>query len=219
MQDSSTPYKAAGICPCEMNEFGDRKRCSKGKHGDCRGSCPYRQLFCLGRARFHLPLARLGKTPLSDEERQLLAPNDVDGGFQLRNFNITNSIFLYEQTELQEKYVWDELAGFLGLSHIPNTKYHRSVGRGANHSLCDPEYDAFRAKLMPYSYELSMWLRRYFLPVANDPNRPDVRVANVERFAAITRSYTEDPCHRLIRTENGTYVLNATFGMMLPAPA
>jgi hypothetical protein len=161
----------------------------------------------LGRARFHLPLARLGKTALSDDERELLAPNDIDGGKNLVNFNISNSIFLYEQTELRESYLWKGLSKFLGVSHIPNHKFEGSVGKGKNYTLCIPSYDDFRAALMPYSYELSKWMQKYFLPVAKDQNRPDVVVADVERLSAIVRTFADDPCDRLIRTVNGTYAL------------
>jgi len=39
------------------------------KKARCRDSCPNGQLFCLHRARFHLGLAKLGKTNLTKEER------------------------------------------------------------------------------------------------------------------------------------------------------
>jgi hypothetical protein len=214
MQGKETPNELAGMCPCNVDARGLRR--GRPKCSSCRLSCPNRQLYCLGRARFHLALARLGKTPLSDEERQLLAPHDVDGGKFLLNFNITNPIFLYDQTELREGYLWEELSEYLGVSHIPHRKFKGSVGQGGNFTLCDPHYDDFRSTLMPYSYELSKWLQRFFLPVAKNPQRPDVRVADVERLRTIVRGYTKDPCNRLVRTGNGTYVLNSTFGPMGP---
>lgn len=204
MQGDRDPYERLDICPCNPNDQGVRRGDGCGR---CRGSCPQRQLYCLGRARFHLPLARLGKTALSDEERELLAPNDIDGGKNLANFNITNSIFLYEQTELRESYLWKGLSKFLAVSHIPNRKFQGSVGKGKNYTLCTPYYDDFRAALMPYSYELSEWMQKYFLPVAKDQHRPDVVVADVERLSAIVRTFADDPCDRLIRTVNGTYAL------------
>jgi hypothetical protein len=152
------------------------------------------------------------------EERQLLAPKDVDGGNSIITVNVTNQLFLYDQTELKEAYFWDELADFLGVSHIPNIEFHSSAGAAKNHTLCEPYYDAFRAMMMPYSYELSVWLRQYFLPIARDPTRNDVRVANLDRLYRIVDDYARDPCDRLIRRHNGTYVLNSTFGRMLPAP-
>lgn len=214
MRDKETPNELTGICPCNVDARGRRR--GKSECRSCRLSCPKRQLYCVGRARFHLPLARLGKTTLSEEERLFLAPHDFDGGKFLVNFNISNPIFLYDQTELREGYLWKELSEYLGVSHIPHRKFKGSVGHGRNYTLCDPLYDDFRSRLMPYSYDLSTWLQRYFLPVANNPSRPDVRVADVERLTTVVRSYTQDPCKRLVRTENGTYVLNYTLGSTTP---
>jgi hypothetical protein len=59
MTDNSDPYELTKPC-VESNG---------------RNSCPKNQLFCVHRARFHLGLAKLGKTPLTDEERELLAPD------------------------------------------------------------------------------------------------------------------------------------------------
>jgi hypothetical protein len=217
MQDKKTPYELTGICPCNVDASGLRR--GKPECQKCRLSCQNRELYCLGRARFHLPLARLGKTTLSDEERRFLAPHDIDGGKFLVNFNISNPIFLYDQTELREDYLWKELSEYLGVSHIPHRKFMGSVGHGRNFTLCDPLYDDFRSRLMPYSHEISTWLQRYFLPVADNPRRPDVRVANVERLTVIVRSYMEDPCKRLVRTGNGTYVLNSSFEQLQPMSA
>jgi hypothetical protein len=49
---------------------------------------------------------------------------------------------------------------------------------------------------MPLSIELAHWLQNYFLPVAADPNRPDVAVANVEKFMDIVETYKVHPCLR-----------------------
>ncbi|KAG7364413.1 hypothetical protein IV203_037615 [Nitzschia inconspicua] len=206
MQGRSTPYELMGMCPCNINREGMRR--GNNTCSQCRGSCPKRQLYCLGRARFHLPLARLGKTALSEDERQLLAPLDIDGGKNLISFNISNSVFLFDQTELRQGYLWKSLAQFLGVSYIPHSKFQGSVGHGKNYTLCEPHYDSFRSKLMPYSYEL--WMQKYFLPVAEDPNRPDVMVADAGRLSDILKSYLEDPCGRLTRTSNGTFVLKTT---------
>jgi hypothetical protein len=159
-----------------------------------------------------LALARLGKTALTTEERQWLAPNDSDGGDAFISYNITNWIFLYDQTQLRQgESLWIELAKYLGVSHIPHARFKGSVGRGKNYTLCDSTYDDFRAKMMPYSYELSVWLQKFFLPIARDASRADVFVADVDNFTAIIKNYALDPCQRLIRMDNGTYILNASF--------
>mmetsp|Transcript_13616 Transcript_13616/g.15154 ORF Transcript_13616/g.15154 Transcript_13616/m.15154 type:complete len:286 (+) Transcript_13616:281-1138(+) len=168
--------------------------------GDCRCGLP----VCFHRARLHLPLARLGKTQLLDEERQLLAPEDPDGGSQLLNGRITNQLFVYDQTQMNSKEganYWEELAKFLGVSHIPNESYHGSKGvfGGGNKTLCVDYYDEFRAKLMEHSYNMSIWLEEYFLPISLNPQRQDVTIINPNEFRTIIQSYKDDPCERLIR--------------------
>lgn len=134
-----SPYLRMELCPCPPDNIGNRvckiKReqplildgwnrtqieqeavvyeTPKGKA--CNSECTGGMLFCMMRGRFHVALAQLGKTLLGRAERQWLAPNDVDGGSALLSFNITNKIFLYEQSTLGEDSVWQELADFLGL--------------------------------------------------------------------------------------------------------
>jgi hypothetical protein len=146
-----------------------------------------------------LTLAQLGKTNLTDEEREWLAPNDFDGGKEIVSLDIPNQIFLYDQTELKEDYLWTGLAKYLRVSRIPEQQYKGAKGKNLQHlSLCEPKYDAFRAAMMPYAYELSVWLQKYFLPITTDPSREDVVVANAERIADILESYKKDPCGRLV---------------------
>jgi len=70
----------------------------------CQVGCHKGKLFCVGRARFHLAIAKLGKTQLSTAERKLLAPNDRDGGKNLENWNIQNPLFIYEMNEVRTYY-------------------------------------------------------------------------------------------------------------------
>jgi len=195
---SKTPYDLTQLC---------------GPGEDCLRGCPERKLFCVGRARFHLPLARLGKTPLTDAERALLAPNDSDGGSNIESNRVRNQIFIYEQTELNEEDVWEELARYLQYPEraIPHDLYvssHGSNKKGSNSTphtinICDSKYDDLRGLMMPYAYEMSQWICTYFVAA------PDVVVANHTRFCSIVRNYANDPCGRLIRLVNGTYVINA----------
>ena len=180
------------------------------KRDRCRDSCPNGQLFCLHRARFHLGLAKLGKTNLTKEERMLLAPNDVDGGMKLKSKNIKNPVFLYEQEELSEDYLWDDLATYLGVESIPHDAYHGSHGQANKiHAVgfCLDEYDGFRSMIMPYAYELSEWIQKYFIPVANDESKSNVVIPRPDRMAELVENYKVDPCGKLIRFDNGTYAL------------
>merc|ERR1712032_486865 len=64
---------------------------------------------------------------------------------------------------------------------------------------------------MEHSYNMSVWLENYLLPVAIDPTRTDVRVPNPDEFRKIVRSYREDPCDRFVRNPiTGEYVLKPT---------
>lgn len=187
-----TPYNRTEICP----------RCRNGK------GCPRGQLFCVARARFHLILAYLGKTPLNETERALLAPHDGDGGEHIQSQNVRNTIFLYDQTELSKDDLWESLARLLHYPNgtIPHDSYHSSHGKKRDFethtiNICDAKYDDFRIVMMPYAYEMSRWFCEYFVVA------PGVIVANVTRFCSIVRDYANDPCGRLVRLENGTYIV------------
>jgi len=189
-------------------------RSNDPSHETCMGECRCGLPICFHRARLHLPLARVGKTPLATkEERDLLSPGDPDGGDNMFNGRLRNPIFVYEQTQMKEDSYWDELAAFLGVSHIPNAHYRAAHGKGHNKTLCIEYYDEYRARLMAHSYNMSVWLENYFLPVATDPDRPDVVVPNPESLRAAVESYKHDPCGRLIRRESdGEYILDPSLG-------
>jgi len=190
------PYRLTE--PCKPGEA-----CSKG----CRSG----QLFCLRRGRFHLTLAALGKTALSKEERKFLSPNDKDGGENLKVKNIRNPIFVYEQNELSKDYVWDEMAKYLNVAAIPHEEYRGSHGIGKGNrsatNFCEERLDDFRAMMMPYAYELSVWMQDYFIPVAKNESS-GVTIPNPNAMIALVEEYKKDPCGRLYRLQNGTYVLN-----------
>lgn len=83
---------------------------------------------------------------------------------------------------------------------------------------------------MVYSYQLSVWLIEYFLPIARDPSRDDVVVGNIDRVQQIVAtSYQQDPCKRLIlaklpdgekqNSSNIRYILNPSLGETLWVPS
>lgn len=202
MQAQNDPNKYGRITPYNMTA-----KCGKGCN---QKGCPGRQLFCVARARFHVHLAKLGKTSLNESERALLAPHDNDSGNYVQSQKIRNPIFLYEQTELNEEDLWESLARLLHYPEptIPHNKRHNSRGKVRNESfavntidICDADYDRFRSIMMPYAYEMSKWVCDYFVA------SPDVHVANHKRFCSIVRNYANDPCGRLIRTEGGNYMI------------
>jgi len=193
----------------EGDPYKITKPCMDAKGDGCRNGCPARQLLCMHRGRFHLALASLGKTTLSDEERQLLAPDNVDGGMNLQNHKIKNPIFVYEQKTLGEDYVWEEMANYLGVDSIPHDKRENSHGRnrGLEINFCDDKYDDFRAMMMPISYNVSVWLQDYLVPAGKDESSKDVVIARPDTFSKLVEEYKVDPCGKLVRLDNGTYVL------------
>mmetsp|Transcript_18490 Transcript_18490/g.45796 ORF Transcript_18490/g.45796 Transcript_18490/m.45796 type:complete len:552 (-) Transcript_18490:311-1966(-) len=211
-------YKTTKICPHFENidpisgipgGIGTDQPKSRELMEVCINECRCGIPICLHRARLHIGLARIGKTPLSSEERNLLAPEDPDGGQQLFDAKVKNPIFLYDQTQMKEDSYWDELAGFLGLNYIPNEHYHGSKGAQSNVTLCTPFYDEFRSRIMAHSYNMSVWLEDYLLPLGLDMSRPDVVIANATSFRELIQTYKMDPCGRLVRSESdGNYVLD-----------
>lgn len=175
---------------------------------DCYNFCPRKQLFCVQRSAFHVALARLGKTALTDAERQLLAvDNPVYGGHLLPNWNISNTLFVYEQTTLRGSGVWQGLASFLGM---PELRHDRSLGEHGNRkqkkfapnliNICAAEWDGLRSELMQVAYDLSRWMLEYFIPAAGE--RQDIVIHNVTEFAKLVGGYQLDPCGRLEQIVN-----------------
>ena len=176
-------------------------------------ACGYRgPQLCTARTRFHIPLARAGKTALDEKERELLAPDDGDGGTKLVNHHIKNPIFIYELSEIGQDYMWDALAKLLQIPYIRHDIHRgnnaeRKISRHhLRKNFCDAEYDDFRAYIMPHSYNMSSWFCDYLVPAAKDENQ-NVYMADPDRFCEKVRSYAEDPCNRLRRLDNGTFVL------------
>jgi len=177
--------------------------------------------LCLDRVRMHLYLAALGKTPLNKEERKYLAPGDYDGGKNLRNKNISNPIFLFDITQFSEEesskleidLFWNDLAKFLHVPDITNMTVSRESQNNDNRpkysvDICAKKNDDLRALIMPYGYEMSIWLCDYLL--VHVANNSDVIIPDPDRFCKIIRGYSKDPCGRLIRSDDGTYILGST---------
>ena len=181
------------------------------KEAGCRHECPNNGQLCSARARFHLPLARVGKTALDEKERELLAPDDKDGGMKLTNLHVKNPIFIYELSEIGQDDMWDALAKLL---KVPYIRHDKIIGKNEDRkrenskrlNFCDEEYDEFRAHIMPHAYNMSSWFCDYLVPAAKDENQ-NVYMTDPDRFCEKVRSYAEDPCNRLHRLENGTFVL------------
>jgi len=182
--------------------------CNKGNCG--KGYCQMAKLFCLNRARFHLGLAELGKTPLDEAERELIPPElKVSDGNMIRN-----KIFLYDMEQLgdmnttRRERLWSDLGDFIGYPDtIPHDKYKSSHGRGgaraerARINICDKRYDPIRAQLLVHGHQMSQWICPYFVKQGKD-----VYVSSQDYLCLLVEKYAEDPCGKLVRMDNGTYM-------------
>ncbi|GFH47282.1 hypothetical protein CTEN210_03757 [Chaetoceros tenuissimus] len=200
MTNNQDPYELTTLCT--------RRR--------CRHTCKLNQFFCMHRSRFHLGLARLGKTPLSEEERKYLAVDDEDGGNAVKNDQVKNPVFLYDDLELTGEYFWESLAKYLGVDHIPHDlqqlkesrlDHDKELANVNSLDFCKNEYDDLRARLLSYSYEMATWLQLYWIPLASDESRADVAVADPTVFNGLLEKYKKDPCNKLVRSKMGKYVV------------
>ena len=185
----------------KLDPYEKTGTCNRGITCKTTG-CPQKQLFCTQRGRFQLALARLGKTNLTNTERQLLAPNDAYGGRNLPNHHVVNTVLVYDSSQLRHDYFWKELASFLEVPEIQNAHYQASKLNRTSQSIniCDAKFDKLRKGMMPHAYDLYQWLDQYFVPASL--TRSDVDIANVTHFRQIIKGYAEDPCGRLARDAN-----------------
>jgi len=192
--------------------------------------------ICVARSRFHLSLARMGKTPLDLNERDLLQSevyqakrrrNDTSThlkeypiGNDPQKIGIPNKVFVFESTQGKNEYFYEELAKFVRIdrAQLPEINYRSGSGLNSNKKqieqseketfdICLPEFDYVRKELLPIAYTLKEWLLRYLIPASLQ--RDDLVIPNVTHFAEIVESFGRDPCSdRLVRNENdGEYYL------------
>jgi len=198
--------------------------------------CIKRVNTCVARSRFHLSLARMGKTPLDLNERDLLRSevyqakrrrNDTSThleeypiGNDPQKIGIPNKVFVFESTQGKNEYFYEELAKFVRIdrAQLPEINYRSGSGLNNNKKqieqseketfdICLPEFDYVRKELLPIAYTLKEWLLRYLIPASLQ--RDDLVIPNVTHFAEIVESFGRDPCSdRLVRNENdGEYYL------------
>ena len=147
---------------------------------------------CVARARFHLSLARLGKTSLHKKERDLLAeelyqarrrrnklvnklnnypiPDEPSG-----NFSAPNHLFLFDSTQGREEPLYQRLAEFLRIERrrLPALagSYRSKWSRGAaNSTHAHPE-----ARAEDFAIDLCLskfdFVRKELLPISHTLGR------------------------------------------------
>jgi len=170
------------------------------------GPCPMNsQGVCTDRARFHVNLAKLGKTNWTDPEEQRLLHLTRK---QQHITVVPNPLFLYDMDQLydanakrREQFRTD-LKDFLGLSTplppltVPPSTHKKFKAL----DICLPLYDELRAELIESGARASRWIRDFLLSMANENN---VTISSPEYFESILRTWKYDPCDER-NTNNST---------------
>jgi len=104
-----------------------------------------KEKVCVARSRFHLSLARLGKTPLDQTERDLLQSELYqtklrrnDTSTILRKYpvknkeGVPNKVFLFESGQGKEEYFYKELAEFVNIDPSMLPPINFKTGNGLN---------------------------------------------------------------------------------------
>jgi hypothetical protein len=101
------------------------------------------------------------------------------------------------------------MARYIGAESIRHDKRVNSHGknRSMEYDFCEDRFDKFRAAMMPISFEVGTWLQKYFIPLAKNKSRTDVVIPNADKFFELVEKYKYDPCKKLKRLDNGTFVL------------
>lgn len=195
----------------EGDPYGLTKLCTGRR---CRHECFQGQIFCVHKSRFHLGLARLGKTAMDSEERLLLAAEDNDGGENLPNDQIKNPIFIFDERELGHDYFWESITEYLGVDEIEHDiesmvrlEHKMEIENIKSLDFCHEDYHDLRAQMMQYSHEMATWLQFHLIPLALDADRPDVEMANPKKFYQLAEHYKQDPCGTLRRGADGKFTI------------
>lgn len=116
--------------------------------------CPRKMKVCAARGRFHLSLAKLGKTPLGNDEIDLLQSELHQSAIRFKDTStnkkkypfaddgdkagVPNSVFLFESSQGRHEYFYQELANFVEIDRgrLPplSSSTYRS-GNGLNNNL------------------------------------------------------------------------------------
>ena len=151
------------------------------------------------RSRFHISLSKLGKTPLSEDEKLLLKPGFVKSNVQKSN----TTIFIYDVDQLNNddnvQPFRAELQRFLDLDReLPELPH---VVPGANRTgvalkkvtklkidICQERYDNLRNVLLENGKQAQEWILKYFI------ESDDVTVPLKNIFIDIVKNWANDPC-------------------------
>ena len=145
---------------------------------------------------FHRYLALLGKTPLDDDEQELLReflPNSTN--YQ-EVPKLVNPIFLVESSQLDDtnqtrlEQLRVDLQNYLGLTEpiSPEVPHSNERKKHGPFDICDPEHSKIHDDTLHVARIASQWILRYFLP------HPDVHVSSRAYLETLVQQWTVDPC-------------------------
>ena len=172
---------------------------------------------CTDRARFHAGLARLGKTPMQDEDEMNLlfglrydkqqqqpysnATKAVDNTQSDRNLRkhggLPNQVLLYEIRQIHDKEISKQrlvptnIKQYLGIHEDlpPILSYKQKKKRAIN--ICDDEHKDARRILVEHGVDAAIWIKRYFL------KSDSVEVISQNSFHRFIGDWGVDPCSNL----------------------
>jgi len=175
-------------------------RCTSDKKG-----------LCTHKARFHMGLAKLGKTDVMSEEERRVEPH-----FQIK-FNETlpytpNKVFLFttdqlaDMNETRTAQFRKDVQKYLGfekemppIPHVKPGKTWDAETQAEKDSrkidICNPQYKELRAELLHIARIGSEWIRTFFL------KSQDVVVSSRDYFEESMESWMHDPCEMSIVEE------------------
>ena len=180
------------------------------------GRCTNHQKVCTDRARFAPALARLGKTPMSDDaelklllglghderRRQQSVPQKREDAHDLQRHRrmmqsndyglLPNRVLLYEVRQLHGEDATREISAsmrrYLGIrEEFPAIlPYKQNKTRAIN--ICDEEHDGVRRVLVEHGMDAATWVKKYFL------KSPRVEAVSQESFHRLLDDWSVDPC-------------------------
>ena len=179
------------------------------------GRCIDHRKVCTDRARFHAALARLGKTPMKDEEEMGLLlgsryekehgqmqrnnnssinANDVHRRRRLRKNNkgLPNQVLLYEIRQIHNTETSNQLSSriqqYLGIKQQfpPILSFQQNKTRTIN--ICDDEHEDVRRILVEHGTDAASWIEKYLVKTSG------VDVSSPESFHQLLGDWSHDPC-------------------------
>lgn len=162
------------------------------------------QGICTNRGRFHIVLAKLGKTNMTTAPEEVEMKARYPREFREEILGIPNKIFLYtteqlaDTNEMRTEIFRNDVQDFCGLQlslPIPYIKpgilwdeTTQTQKDGLKINICDSNYTELRKVLLDMARPASVWIRKYFI------ESEDVVVSSKEYFKEIIETWMHDPC-------------------------